>query len=122
MNLDVLRNALANNFNLSNLILKASYVICIAVVFEFIAWWAGRRSGTTPLPVEPQHRPRRRAPSPRRRAAVAPAEKSAGRPAPGAAPGQADLTPDPVPAHSTGINMPVERAGTGPGVRSINHL
>jgi len=35
--------SLAHNFTLANLIHKGAYVICIALVFEFIAWWAGRR-------------------------------------------------------------------------------
>ncbi|HVF10823.1 MAG TPA: mechanosensitive ion channel domain-containing protein [Abditibacteriaceae bacterium] len=39
----VLWTTLAANFTLANLILKGAYVLCIAVVFEFIAWWIGRR-------------------------------------------------------------------------------
>jgi small conductance mechanosensitive channel len=39
----VLWASLAANFTLANLILKGAYVLCIAIVFEFIAWWAGRR-------------------------------------------------------------------------------
>jgi len=39
----VLWATLAANFTLANLILKGAYVLCIALVFEFIAWWAGRR-------------------------------------------------------------------------------
>lgn len=38
-----LRDALAANFTLSNLILKGAYVICIALVFEFIAFLTLRR-------------------------------------------------------------------------------
>lgn len=38
-----LRDALAANFTLSNLILKGAYVLCIALVFEFIAFIALRR-------------------------------------------------------------------------------
>lgn len=38
-----LRTALATNFNLQNLILKGAYVVCIAVAFEIIAWWAATR-------------------------------------------------------------------------------
>lgn len=38
-----LREALAANFTLSNLILKGAYVLCIALVFEFIAFIALRR-------------------------------------------------------------------------------
>lgn len=34
---------LAQNFTLTNLILRAAYVICIALAFEFISWWASRR-------------------------------------------------------------------------------
>jgi small conductance mechanosensitive channel len=47
----VLWATLAANFTLANLILKGTYVLCIAIVFEFIAWWAGRRieKMTTPL-------------------------------------------------------------------------
>lgn len=30
-------------YRLPGLITKAAYVICIAIVFEFIAWWLGRR-------------------------------------------------------------------------------
>ena len=47
----VLWATLAANFTLANLILKGAYVLCIAIVFEVIAWWAGRRieKMTSPL-------------------------------------------------------------------------
>lgn len=38
-----LREALAANFTLSNLVLKGAYVLCIALVFEFIAFMVLRR-------------------------------------------------------------------------------
>lgn len=38
-----LREALTTNFNLTNLVLKATYVLLIALVFEFIAFLALRR-------------------------------------------------------------------------------
>ena len=36
-------SALAQNFTLANLIIRAAYIICIALAFELIAWWAGRQ-------------------------------------------------------------------------------
>jgi len=35
--------ALAQNFTLTNLVIRAAYIICIALAFEGIAWWAGRK-------------------------------------------------------------------------------
>jgi len=35
--------ALAQNFTLTNLVIRAAYIICIAIAFEAIAWWAARK-------------------------------------------------------------------------------
>jgi small-conductance mechanosensitive channel len=45
------RSILATNFRLENLIYTGLHVIFIAIIFEFIAWWLGRRieRWTTPL-------------------------------------------------------------------------
>lgn len=42
---------LAQNFTLTNLVIRAAYIICIALAFEFIAWWAARliEKQVTPL-------------------------------------------------------------------------
>lgn len=63
-----LRMVLGQNFTLSNLLLVGARVIFIALIFEFIAWWAGRRieKWTSPLITadatrEAQWRMRRRA-------------------------------------------------------------
>lgn len=34
---------LAQNFTLTSLVIRAAYIICIALAFEAIAWWAARR-------------------------------------------------------------------------------
>jgi small-conductance mechanosensitive channel len=34
--------ALAQNFTLTNLVIRAAYIICIAIAFEIMAWWAAR--------------------------------------------------------------------------------
>lgn len=34
---------LAQNFTLTNLVIRAAYIICIAIAFEGIAWWAARK-------------------------------------------------------------------------------
>ncbi|MBV9470327.1 MAG: mechanosensitive ion channel family protein [Abitibacteriaceae bacterium] len=46
-----LRTVLAHNFTLSNLLMVGVRVVFIALIFEFIAWWAGRRieKMTSPL-------------------------------------------------------------------------
>ena len=51
MDPQVLWTTLKSNFKLADIILDGAYVLCIEVVFEFIAWWAGRRieKMTSPL-------------------------------------------------------------------------
>lgn len=59
--------ALAQNFTITNLVIRAAYIICIAIAFEIIAWWAARRIETAVNPLitgdaerEPAWRIRRR--------------------------------------------------------------
>ena len=42
MNLKATWYALAQNFTLQNLVIIAAQVICVAIAFEVLAWWAGR--------------------------------------------------------------------------------
>lgn len=42
MELKAVWAALAQNFTLANLLIRAAYIICIALAFEAMAWWAGR--------------------------------------------------------------------------------
>ena len=48
-----LRTMLANNFKLENLVYTALHVIFIAIIFEFLAWWLGRRVEKWVTPVIP---------------------------------------------------------------------
>lgn len=66
--LNDIRTVLVHNFTISNLMLVGARVVFIALIFEFIAWWAGRRieKWTSPLITadatrEAQWRMRRRA-------------------------------------------------------------
>ena len=34
---------LAQNFTLTNLVIRAAYIICIALAFEVMSWWAARK-------------------------------------------------------------------------------
>lgn len=43
MDLKVVWAALAQNFTLTNLLIRAAYIICIAVAFELLAWWSARQ-------------------------------------------------------------------------------
>ncbi|MDF2440915.1 MAG: moderate conductance mechanosensitive channel [Abditibacteriota bacterium] len=47
------RNLIANNLKLENLVFTALHVIFIAIVFEFLAWWLGRRIDRWVTPVIP---------------------------------------------------------------------
>jgi len=42
MNLKATWYALAQNFTLQNLVVIAAQIICVAIAFELLAWWAGR--------------------------------------------------------------------------------
>ena len=46
-------SVLKSNFQLSNLVYTALQVIFIAIVFEFIAWWLGRRIEAATAPMMP---------------------------------------------------------------------
>jgi small-conductance mechanosensitive channel len=43
MNFQAVWSQLAQNFTLTNLVIRAAYIICIALAFEAISWWAARR-------------------------------------------------------------------------------
>ena len=43
MDFKVVWATLAQNFTLTNLVIRAAYIICIAIAFEAIAWWAARK-------------------------------------------------------------------------------
>lgn len=51
MELKTIWATLAQNFTLTNLVIRAAYIICIAIAFEMIAWWAARiiEKQVTPL-------------------------------------------------------------------------
>lgn len=43
MDLQTAKTTLLHNLTLGTLIYKSALVVCIAIAFEFIAWWLGRR-------------------------------------------------------------------------------
>lgn len=43
MDFKAIWSQLAQNFTLTSLIIRAAYIICIALAFEAISWWAARR-------------------------------------------------------------------------------
>jgi small-conductance mechanosensitive channel len=43
MDFKAIWSQLAQNFTLTSLVLRAAYIICIALAFEAISWWAARR-------------------------------------------------------------------------------
>jgi small conductance mechanosensitive channel len=43
MDFKAIWSQLAQNFTLTNLVIRAAYIICIAIAFEAISWWAARR-------------------------------------------------------------------------------
>jgi small-conductance mechanosensitive channel len=43
MDFKAIWSQLAQNFTLTNLVIRACYIICIAIAFEAISWWAARR-------------------------------------------------------------------------------
>jgi small conductance mechanosensitive channel len=43
MDFKAIWSQLAQNFTLTNLVIRAAYIICIALAFEAINWWAARR-------------------------------------------------------------------------------
>jgi len=43
MDVQTAKTTLLSNLTLGVLIYKSALVVCIAIAFEFIAWWAGRR-------------------------------------------------------------------------------
>jgi small conductance mechanosensitive channel len=43
MNFQAVWSQLAQNFTLTNLVIRAAYIICIALAFEGLSWWAARR-------------------------------------------------------------------------------
>lgn len=43
MDFKAIWSQLAQNFTLTSLIIRATYIICIALAFEAIAWWAARK-------------------------------------------------------------------------------
>lgn len=47
------RTLIANNFKLENLVYTALHVIFIAIIFEFLAWWLGRRIDRWVTPIIP---------------------------------------------------------------------
>ena len=51
MNFSQLQDALRANLNLSALILKGTYIICLAIAFELLTWWFNRflEKQVTPL-------------------------------------------------------------------------
>lgn len=42
MNFSQLQDALRANLNLSNIVMKGAYLICLALAFELMAWWFNR--------------------------------------------------------------------------------
>jgi small-conductance mechanosensitive channel len=43
MNFQAVWSQLAQNFTLTNLVIRAAYIICIALAFEGLSWWSARR-------------------------------------------------------------------------------
>ena len=43
MNFQAVWSQLAQNFTLANLVVRAAYIICIALAFEGLSWWAARK-------------------------------------------------------------------------------
>lgn len=43
MDFKAIWSQLVQNFTLTNLVIRACYIICIALAFELLSWWASRR-------------------------------------------------------------------------------